>query len=135
MTGLKYPCSVCSMSVCNLPRHLREKHKISPTSPIYNYLRKFKPGCDQPKNVVDHRLYRCTFENCPSPLIKRLDKHLKAVHGITSGTPEYDEQIRKRKGPGMIIVVSNSTPQDPSISSKSSDEPCQDGDTEEEDVE
>ena len=135
MTGVKHQCPLCSVSLCNIPRHLKETHHILSTSPVYNYLCKFKQS--KPNNGVEYLLYRCPVENCTSPLLKRLDKHLKNIHAIRCGTPEYDAELRKSNLPGMIVRVSDSDSDSDTRSApkhtspaSSQDETCQDGDDE-----
>jgi len=127
MIGVKRQCPLCSVSFYNIPRHLREEHRVSSTSPVYNYLikftqekhhvsstspvynysSKFKQSSSKPNNGVEYLLYSCPVENCTSPRVKRLDKHLQSVHAMRYGTPEYEE-LRS----GMIGRVSYNSSHD-----------------------
>ena len=106
-------CRLCSKNFSNLPRHLRDVHKVDTSSPIYFYLKqKTDPSKSSTNNTEEGRgpaqketFFKCPISDCSSYFVKRIDKHLKGVHGLVPGSVEYGSAREQTLLPGMSVSL------------------------------
>lgn len=105
--GKKTPCALCDSPVVNLPRHLKDHHRVlSAKVPLLLGVCKTL----QTDDVVGKcsscsSATACSFVTCPTcgRSVRRLDKHLRSAHGIRAGCAAYVRLM------GFVKVPSDAT--------------------------
>ena len=84
----KKECPRCAALVINLPRHMREVHKMKPKVPM--------------TDSAGYIIRRCAYPECGKQIC-RLRKHLKSVHKI-----ENEQQIKSLLKDSRPVCVESS---------------------------
>ena len=81
----KRECPICNQQRSNMISHVKMVHQKSHQEAIIlsQSIRREKKN---PKKLLAR--VSCPIEDCGKP-VKRLDKHLKTVHGLSPGSPRF----------------------------------------------